>query len=91
MRIELYTSETCSNCRKLKKLLPELLSGFGLKYEEVIVERNVEDSDVLADLLLLNTEIIPALHANGLLLNGEATLKPELLKNFIEKISQNNG
>lgn len=69
-------------------MLPDVLSCFGLKYEDVIVERNVEDSDALADLLLLNTEIIPSLHAKGLILNGEATLNPELLKAFIKKISQ---
>jgi hypothetical protein len=83
MKIELYTSEGCANCRKVKKLLPKILPEFGLQYENSVVERDVSDTEVLADLIMLNTEIIPTIHFRNAILTGEKATNEELLRTFI--------
>ncbi len=82
-KIELFTSEHCVNCRKLKKILPKILSQNGLHMEDVL-ERNVEDATALTDLIMLDTDLIPTLHIGSLILTGEATADEAKLDAFLK-------
>jgi hypothetical protein len=84
MKIELYTSANCVNCRKLKKILPKALSQNGMLIEDII-ERDVADAAVLTDLMMLDTDIIPTLHIGGTILTGAATLNEEKLDAFLKE------
>lgn len=61
MRLELFISESCTNCRVLKKQLKEVLDEMGEDYERVVSERSVEDSEVMAELLMLNVDSVPVI------------------------------
>lgn len=83
MKIELFTSEGCANCRKLKKILHNLLPELGLIYEEAVEERDVSKTDVLADLIMLNTEVIPTLNIYNKKLIGELATDEKTLRAFL--------
>jgi len=83
MEIELYTSEGCANCRKVKKILPKILPEFGLNYENSVIERDVSNTEVLADLIMLDTEIIPTIHFRNAILTGDQATNEETLRTFL--------
>ena len=86
MKIELYTSEGCVNCCKIKKILPKILVEFNLKYEDSVVERDVSATNVLADLIMLDAEQIPTLCINNATLTGEQVTNEVVLKTFLANI-----
>ncbi|MEJ5292076.1 MAG: thioredoxin family protein [Candidatus Methanosuratincola sp.] len=65
MKLEIFTSETCANCKVLKKHLKELMAELGEDYGETVVERSIDDSDVMAELLMLNVDSIPVMRIGG--------------------------
>ncbi|MEM2128575.1 MAG: thioredoxin family protein [Candidatus Methanosuratincola sp.] len=65
MRLELFTSETCANCRALKKNLRAVLGEIGEDYERVVSEKSIEDSEVMAELLMLNVDSVPVIRIGG--------------------------
>ncbi len=69
--IKLFTHEGCANCREAKKLLQRVLPDFGASYETHVLERDIEDSEALAELLMLNTEHVPAITIGRKVLTGE--------------------
>lgn len=84
VKIELFTSVNCMNCRKLKKILPKMLSQNGVLIEDVI-ERDVADAAALTDLMMLNSDVIPTLHVGNMILAGAATLNEEKLDTFLKE------
>lgn len=65
MKLELFTSNNCANCKAVKKDLREVLHEIGEDYEKVVVERNIEDSNVLAELLMHNIDTVPVIRIDG--------------------------
>jgi len=59
MKIEFFTSETCANCKMLKKHLRAVLGEIGEDYDRVVLEKSIENSEVLAELLMLNIDSVP--------------------------------
>ncbi len=84
MQVELFTSSGCINCRKLKKILPRLLSEHGARIESV-VERDVGDAAVLADLMMLNADTIPTLRIGDSIITGEEATDELKLTVFLRK------
>lgn len=75
MKIELFTSDTCANCKTLKKYLREVLGEMEEDYDRVVLEKSIEDSEVLAELLMLNIDSVPIIRI------GEDIFSWEKLKN----------
>lgn len=83
-RIIVYTSPNCPRCRQLKTWL----KGKNVKFEE----RNIEESDVMAELILRDIYILstPALETNGKvyteseLFDGNSSLNVDFLENLLE-------
>jgi glutaredoxin len=83
MKIKLFTHKDCVKCRGLKKLLQSILPELGLQYETAITELDVEDSDTLADLMMLDTEFIPTINIGDAVLTGEWIMNEGVLRDFI--------
>lgn len=84
MKITLFTHKSCVKCRSLKKLLQSILPDFGLRYETAVLELDVEDSNTLADLIMLNAEFIPTINIGNALLTGERILNEGVLRGFLK-------
>jgi len=84
MPIELFTSAGCVNCRKLKKLLPQTLAKNGVSIKDVI-ERDVCDATVLADLLMLGVDTIPTLRIGDSIITGEDAANEAKLNAFLKE------
>ncbi len=72
-------------------MLQRVLPDFGASYETHVLEMDIEDSEALAELLMLNTELVPTITIGGKVLSGEdatdegkirAALSSELKKLF---------
>lgn len=83
MKIKLFTHKSCAKCRGLKKLLQSILPELGLLYETAITELDVEDSNTLADLMMLNVEFIPTINIGDAVLTGERIMNEGVLRDFI--------
>ena len=84
MKIKLFTHNSCVKCRSLKKLLYSILPDFGLRYETAVMELNVEDSNTLADLTMLNAEFLPTMNIGDAVLTGERIMNEGVLRAFIK-------
>ncbi|MDI9643788.1 MAG: glutaredoxin domain-containing protein [Candidatus Verstraetearchaeota archaeon] len=81
MKLELFTSDTCVNCRMLKKNLKEVLKEIGEDYGGVVLERNIDnDSDALADLLMLNLDSVPVIRIGNRVYEWDSVKERESLK-----------
>jgi glutaredoxin len=83
MKIKLFTHKDCVKCRDLKKLLQSILPELGLRYETAITELDVENSNTLADLMMLDVEFIPTLNIGDAVLTGERIMNEGVLRDFI--------
>lgn len=89
MRIELFTSKNCANCKHVKKALMEILKDLGKDYGESVEEKELENSDNLAELLMNNIDSVPALRIGERFFHGEILKdKNELMKLINEAIKQ---
>jgi glutaredoxin len=84
MKIKLFTHKGCAKCRRLKKLLQSILPELGMEYETAIEELEVDDSDALADLTMLDTEFVPTLNIGDAVLTGEKVMNEAVLRNFVK-------
>jgi len=84
MKIKLFTYNGCVKCRGLKKLLQNILPDFGLRYETAVMELDVEDSNTLADLTMLNAEFLPTMNIGDAVLTGERIMNEGVLRAFIK-------
>jgi glutaredoxin len=82
--MKLYTHEGCANCKKVKALLLKLLPEMGLNYESSVVELNIDNTDVLADLMMLNIEYTPTINIGNATITGDKILDDANLRRFIE-------
>ena len=62
------------------KLLPEM----GLNYESSVVELDIDNTDVLADLMMLNIEYTPTINIGNATITGDEILDVANLRRFIE-------
>ena len=83
MKIKLFTHNGCVKCRSLKKLLQSILPDLGLRYETAVMELDVEDSNTLADLTMLNAEFLPTMNIGDAVLTGERIMNEGVLRDFI--------
>ncbi|MEN3007000.1 MAG: thioredoxin family protein [Candidatus Methanosuratincola petrocarbonis] len=83
MRLELFTSKTCANCKVLKKHLKELLGELGEDYDKVVSERSIEDSEVMAELLMLNVDSVPVIRIGGELFGWDRIRDKASLKKIL--------
>jgi len=84
MKIKLFAHKSCAKCRSVKKLLQNILPELGLKYETAITELDIDDSNALADLMMLNTEFVPTLSIGDVVLTGEEIVNETVLRGFIK-------
>jgi len=84
MKMGLFTHRDCAKCRSVKKLLQSILPELGLQYETAIAELDVDDSNALADLMMLNTEFVPTLNIGDAVLTGEKIVNETVLRGFIK-------
>jgi len=55
-----------------------------MEYETAIEELEVDDSDALADLTMLDTEFVPTLNIGDAVLTGEKVMNEAVLRNFVK-------
>lgn len=82
--MKLYTHQGCANCKKVKELLMKLLPEMGLNYESSVVELDIDNTDVLADLMMLNIEYTPTINIGNATITGDEILDVANLRRFIE-------
>jgi glutaredoxin len=82
--MKLYAHEGCANCKKTKAILLKLLPEMGLNYESIVVELDVENTNVLADLMMLNIEYIPTINIGNATITGDEILDEANLRRFVE-------
>lgn len=82
--MKLYTHEGCANCKKVKALLLKLLPEMGLNYESSVVELDINNTDALADLMMLNIEYIPIIKIGNATITGDEILDETNLRRFVE-------
>lgn len=83
--LTVYTTPNCPRC----KLLKEWLKSKGINFEE----KNLEDSEVMADLIIRNIYVMsaPALEICGKVYGEEALFQSEKLnEEFLNKILEEN-
>ena len=86
MKVELFKTPTCVKCPLTVELLKKILSEAGLRYEEVVVERDVTaDSDAMAELLLLNALSTPVVRCGSEVLYEEDATSEEKLRELLRK------
>ena len=83
MQLSLFTHEGCVNCKKVKAQLQKILPEMGLQYESTVKELDIDNPDVLADLMMLDTEQVPTISSGSALLTGKALLDEKTLREFI--------
>jgi hypothetical protein len=83
MQINLFTHEGCVNCNKVKNELQKILPEMGFSYQSVIRELDIDDPDVLADLIMLDTEQVPTLSLGSALLTGKEIMNEGMLRTFL--------
>jgi len=79
--LTVYTTPNCPRCKMLK----EWLKSKGVEFEE----KNLDDSEVMADLIVRNIYILsaPALEVGGKVYGEEILFQSETLnKEFLSKI-----
>jgi hypothetical protein len=82
--MKLYTHDGCANCKKVKILLLKLLPEMGLNYESSVVELDIDNSDVLADIIMLNIEYTPTINIGNATITGDEILDEANLRRFVE-------
>lgn len=83
-KIKLFTHEGCNNCQRVKDMIEKILPELGLNYESAIIELDIDDPDVLADLMMLDTEYVPTISAGDSVLTGRGVLDEVALRDFIK-------
>ncbi|MDH7556597.1 MAG: thioredoxin family protein [Candidatus Methanosuratincola sp.] len=83
MKLELFTSQTCTNCRTLKRHLKEILDEIGEDYDMVVSEKSIEDGEVMAELLMLNVDSVPLIRIEGKLFGWDRTRDKTSLKKIL--------
>jgi hypothetical protein len=68
----------------VKELLMKLLPEMGLNYESSVVELDIDNTDVLADLMMLNIEYTPTINIGNATITGDEILDVANLRRFIE-------
>jgi len=56
----------------------------GLNYESSVVELDIDNTDVLADLMMLNIEYTPTINIGNATITGDEILDVANLRRFIE-------
>gem|GEM_PF-886351 len=84
MKMKLFAHKGCAKCRSVKQLLQSILPELGLQYKTAIAELDIGNSDVLADLMMLNTECVPTLSIGDGVLTGEQTMDEAVLRDFLK-------
>jgi glutaredoxin len=82
--MKLYTHKGCANCKKVKAVLLKLLPEMGLNYESSVVERDIDNTDVLADLMILDIEYTPTINIGNATITGDEILDEANLRRFVE-------
>ncbi|RLE48460.1 MAG: hypothetical protein DRJ31_07220 [Candidatus Methanomethylicota archaeon] len=83
-KVELFKTPTCVKCPITKKLLAKILSEKGLSYEDYVVERDVtQDSDAMAELLMLNALTTPVVRFGDIVLYEEDAVKEDKLREVL--------
>jgi len=86
LKIEFFKSKTCVNCPKVKALLKKILAEKGIRYEEVVIERDIkEDPDALTDLLMLDALSVPVVKIGDRVLYENDALKEEKLREAVDE------
>jgi glutaredoxin len=85
--IEVFTKPNCPRCPVAKSLLKKALAARGLKYEEVVKERNVEeDPEAMTDLLMLGSASTPTLKIGDRVLIGEEATQEKAVEEAIDRL-----
>ena len=91
MQINLYTHEGCVNCKKVKVNLQRILPEMGFNYNSTVKELDIDDPDILADLLMLDTEQVPTICAGNASLTGKEIMDEATLRTFLsEQLKKND-
>ncbi|RLE94515.1 MAG: hypothetical protein DRN04_02955 [Thermoprotei archaeon] len=86
LKIEFFKSKTCVVCPKVRELLKKILAEKGLRYEEVVIERDIsEDPEALTDLLMLNALSVPVVKIKDTILYEQDAVKEDKLREAVEK------
>jgi hypothetical protein len=85
MQVNLFTHEGCANCKLVKAQLLRILPEMGLDYQSAIREQDIDDPNVLADLMMLDTEQVPTLSAGNAVLTGKDILNEARLRSFLRE------
>lgn len=81
VEIEFFTKKDCPRCPLAKNVLKKVLKERGLKFEEVVKERDVEkDADAFVELLMLGSASTPTLKVGSTVLVGNDAIDEEKIK-----------
>jgi glutaredoxin len=83
MKIKIYTQGGCINCTRVKGILLRALPEFGLEYASSVSEIGIDDSEVLAELIMMGAESVPVVVLGSSSLFGPPVLDEERLRNLI--------
>ncbi|MEJ5292998.1 MAG: hypothetical protein WHS82_05290 [Candidatus Methanosuratincola sp.] len=84
-KIKLYKSPSCTRCPIAKFILNRVLVTMGLDYESTVVERDTEnDSEAMAELLMLDCDKTPVIRLGGSLIKEEEALVERTVREGVE-------
>ncbi len=83
MKIKFYTHRGCGNCMKVKSILQKTLPEYGLAYASSTSELDIDNADVLAELLMMDTESVPVVVIGEKTLSGPSVLDETLLRSLL--------
>lgn len=84
MKIRLYTQEGCTHCTEVKGILAKMLPEFGLEYSTAVSEIDIDDSAVLADLIMMGAHSVPVIVLGTSSLFGPPVLDRERIRSLIK-------
>lgn len=83
MKIKLYTQEGCVNCARVKAILRRMLPEFNLAYSATVSELDISDSEVLAELMMMDASSVPVIVLGSSSLIGPPVLDQTRLRGLI--------
>lgn len=84
-KVTLFKTPTCTKCQVVRSVLTKILREGGLRYEDYVIEKDVtEDSEAMAELLMLNTLSTPVVKYEDLVLRDNDAIEEGKLKMLLK-------